>query len=597
MAKRGTFLKSAFLVFVAGAATACSLSSSRQAYIRISLPAAQAPRFATSSLLAGTAPASALSATGLADFQCFGVNVTGPEIAPNPLYPTCSGPDLPYVGIQGGFAPIDGGTIDLEVPAGVQRLVQLYAVETQPGLGCPSITNEVMSRFGSPEISTPVLVGSATTDVLGDTSVTIRASFDPANPRPMDCAGGTVPPIPSPSPSPSPSPEPAVATHYQVADFSGNSASSTQYVGACKELKIVTLDASNSQVPVSSAFTVQLGTTPASGGFFSDANCLTPVTSVTIPVASDSGMFYFKDNAQETFSLALTSASPLTFDGHSVTVLPALVAGEIPTSVAVHSGYVYWSDSIDWGALTSSVKKVLASGGTVTTLASNIAYTASLAVDSVHVYWMDNGSLNRVPVGGGTVIPLASGYSTNIVVDATDVYFAFSPSGIQKVPTSGGSTVVIEPETVVGAAPFAIALNASEIFWTNWGGALRKIPLGGGTISDLGTGIYASALAATSTHVYWADFNGISRIPVSGGASERLASGQAKCFAMDGTFIYWADMRNVWKTPLDGGTSTVLQAGLETSYSQNGSVSSYCLAVDATSVYLAAKTGLYKIPK
>ena len=82
-----------------------------------------------------------------------------------------------------------------------------------------------------------------------------------------------------------------------------------------------------------------------------------------------------------------------------------------PESVTAYGRYVYWVDQN-----SGTVNKVPVDGGTVTTLARGQNTPLALAVAAAHVYWIDagpagtpNGTVNEVPVGGGPVTTLATG--------------------------------------------------------------------------------------------------------------------------------------------------------------------------------------------
>ena len=115
--------------------------------------------------------------TSLADFQCFALNVKGPGILPDPRF-GCDNPSA-GIGIMAGFIPVTQGSLDLMVPAGTSRVVQLIGV--QSSIGCPSF-NELLSNQGTDSfknsIGEPYLLGETTIDIFDDTSATIVAAFN-----------------------------------------------------------------------------------------------------------------------------------------------------------------------------------------------------------------------------------------------------------------------------------------------------------------------------------------------------------------------------------------------------------------------------------
>jgi hypothetical protein len=90
-----------------------------------------------------------------------------------------------------------------------------------------------------------------------------------------------------------------------------------------------------------------------------------------------------------------------------------------------------------------------------------------VAVDSTDVYWVDdiNGTVNKVPIGGGTVTTLAGGPGGepwSVAVDGTHVYWVNcgchidepnAPGTVNEVPLGGGSKTTLagdegEPDSV-----------------------------------------------------------------------------------------------------------------------------------------------------
>lgn len=99
------------------------------------------------------------------------------------------------------------------------------------------------------------------------------------------------------------------------------------------------------------------------------------------------------------------------------------------------SGHVYYSYFIA-GTMNMRLARVAVSGGSEEILAAPVATKNWLAVDTTHVYWVDElaKEVQRVPLAGGpvqTVCSTASSAEGAIALDSTHVYFA--SGGIKRV--------------------------------------------------------------------------------------------------------------------------------------------------------------------
>ena len=85
------------------------------------------------------------------------------------------------------------------------------------------------------------------------------------------------------------------------------------------------------------------------------------------------------------------------------------------------------------GSPDGTVMKVPIGGGTPTPIAAGQIGPRLIAVDSTSVYWVtSNSTLMKVPIGGGTLTPIASGAAVGIIagtgvgaitVDSTSLYW------------------------------------------------------------------------------------------------------------------------------------------------------------------------------
>ncbi len=157
-------------------------------------------------------------------------------------------------------------------------------------------------------------------------------------------------------------------------------------------------------------------------------------------------------------------------------------------------------------------------GGSTTpigTIANNSA--DSLVTDGTNIYWIDivSGSLpgdpifiNSRPIGGGSIIPVVSGFSLtgtickNIIVDSTFLYFfmgnstnASSNCAIYKVNKSGGSPSALASSLnlLLPNSFMPMVVDSTNVYWmetTNTGidtndGTIKFVPITGGSVTTL----------------------------------------------------------------------------------------------------------------
>jgi hypothetical protein len=179
-----------------------------------------------------------------------------------------------------------------------------------------------------------------------------------------------------------------------------------------------------------------------------------------------------------------------------------------PTGIAVRGGYVYWAVP-----LPGTINRVPVAGGTIETLATSEALANDIDVDDTSVYWLNrlSGKVQQIAITGGAVTTLASGQTTpsGIALDANNVYWVNqgSSSGndgsVMSVPKAGGAPVTLVSNV---GKPQYITTDGIDVYFTNGltPGALKKIPVGGGTATTVATGTsYLFGMAVDSTSVYW----------------------------------------------------------------------------------------------
>lgn len=318
--------------------------------------------------------------------------------------------------------------------------------------------------------------------------------------------------------------------------------------------------------------------------------------------------YYYVVTASNSYGESKVSLEAMATPSQTITPDVLVTGASSIADITVDSASVYWVDSV-----AGDVKKVLATGGTATTLASTAGILVSIATDSANVYWSESGAVMRVGLDGGTTTPLASGLEYlgigAIAVNDSNVYWACKspgPSGdtlysIQTVSITGGSVATLASGTT---AQFLgdLVTDGASVYWTV-DGELRKVGVSGGTVTVVATDVGSPgiALAVDGSNVYWAGTASaqwvIKKVSINGGAETTLAtvSHTPMGMAADATHIYWTETGpacsgcySVKKVGINGGTVTVLAAGLDDSGR---------IAIDADNVYWEDVTSIKKVPK
>lgn len=243
----------------------------------------------------------------------------------------------------------------------------------------------------------------------------------------------------------------------------------------------------------------------------------------------------------------------------------------MPTALAVDSTDVYFTSGYLTSGNVGAVSKVPKGGGQVTVLVAGLDQPYGIAVDSTDVYWVDGTGVHKVGLDGGAVTTLASGSNGgSIAIDATDVYWVAGSWAqgdntiLNKTPKSGGTTITLEVEP----SPISsIAVDSTEVYWIEESGTVNQASVTGGAVTTLASSSSAYDIAIDGSNVYFTISNypgALEKVPIGGGTVTVLASGLTYpgALVVDSTNLYWVDETTLKTMSLNGGAITVLASNL-----------------------------------
>lgn len=223
---------------------------------------------------------------------------------------------------------------------------------------------------------------------------------------------------------------------------------------------------------------------------------------------------------------------------------PTTVATEAPTRLVQSTGNLYWTNNFinEFGPSFAGVYRT---GKSDTPGSERLLYSESRS--DGYFYF---GDLAYANVGGSFFGYFAANY--------VDLGF----TQIKRIPLAGGTAVVLATlSTQIGARD--LVTDGSFLYWADAAG-LRRMSLGGGTVTTLAGGTNLLRVGLDANQVYYSAGTTINSVPKSGGAitQQVVASSAVKSLyvqpaAAAGTVIYWAEENaSVKSRPVGGAIST-----------------------------------------
>ena len=314
-------------------------------------------------------------------------------------------------------------------------------------------------------------------------------------------------------------------------------------------------------------------------------------TRVAVLCAGLSGCAIERDDVPQGEAQLPDEAPIHTTIAGTTTLALAPIATDEPGiyEMAVDSTHLYWVDNGQFDH-EANVRRMPLAGGPIETLLSVPERVYSIAVAGGFVYAAHTtggpdyaGHVYRIPTEGGTAVSIATGFNpTSVAVDGSWVYFseAVSPGGrILRVPTSGGATEVVACDV---DNPWDLEADDGVLFYSemNRGRMMRVVP--GADPTELASGWVATEwMTLDTTSVYFGASNSgvgassLMRVDRLGGTPVNLStgvSGAAKLW-VGGDNIQWGSVA----VPKTGGQGQDL----------GGTSNAFAAAATATDFYFA----------
>jgi hypothetical protein len=211
--------------------------------------------------------------------------------------------------------------------------------------------------------------------------------------------------------------------------------------------------------------------------------------------------------------------------------------------------------------------------------------TASVDTEMDATDQLESGA-GTASCAAGCVVTLATGGSPwAIAVDETSVYWLSTTGVVSKVPLDGGTVVTLASGL---DSPFGLAIDRVNAYFTA-GPSVLSVPLTGGSIATHATiaGTSGTGIGVNATRLCWIAGTNVMCMPVSATGTEPIAVGpaaEARYLTMDATNVYWTGEDGyVRMAPTDGSAPATVIA--------SGQTDPLAIAVSATSAYWTTPTG------
>jgi hypothetical protein len=202
--------------------------------------------------------------------------------------------------------------------------------------------------------------------------------------------------------------------------------------------------------------------------------------------------------------------SQLLDGGTPTTLVPGTEGAQ---SILVSGANAYWSQNTG----PDAVRTVPVDGGKATTIATNSSGGGAIAADARNLYWSTTDGLAQEPLDGGPAVTIGSECDA-IASDGAYVYYLGSLGNgaddgtVTRVPVGGGTPVVLA--TTRPSFMASVALDDRNVYWvegygTDFMGAVAAMPKAGGQVTVLASGLGdAISVVVDDSGIYFANPQG-----------------------------------------------------------------------------------------
>lgn len=226
-----------------------------------------------------------------------------------------------------------------------------------------------------------------------------------------------------------------------------------------------------------------------------------------------------------------------------------------PHALAIDRTHLYWT--VHREAVGAEVRRMLRSGGAVTTLARGITGPSAIALRGPDVWVASLGGASAIENTDPNVHVLKG--ALGVAATESEVFFTDVTAGEVRrvVPTKTALTRTIR-------LPFMLASDERHVYWTELAGGITRVERTGAPAPFVITDHRVGRIALDAGNVVWVDVDAgtISRRPKNGGPVTIIAEGQqgAAGLAIDGGRVVWTHPASgtIRAASIAGGGWTIL---------------------------------------